>query len=132
MRVLCDTNLFIKFVHRIPLPKTVEQVLDDEKSERFISAATVIEIFRLWQSGRLLDPPDSWIDLALTSWTVVSINTAIARQSVLWNWPHKDPADRLIAATALLEKIELWHTDTVLKKLIGFPHRYFTNILEKP
>jgi hypothetical protein len=25
--------------------------------------------------------------------------------------------------------IEIWHTDTVLKRLTGFPHRYFRNRL---
>ncbi len=45
----------------------------------------------------------------------------------LWDWPHKDPADRILAATAQIEKVELWHTDTILKKLRGFPQRYFTN-----
>jgi PIN domain nuclease of toxin-antitoxin system len=43
----------------------------------------------------------------------------------LWEWEHKDPADRLIAATAEWHGIELWHTDTILEKLKGFPHRYF-------
>jgi len=36
-------------------------------------------------------------------------------------------ADRILAATAECERIEFWHTDTVLKKLTGFPHRYFSN-----
>jgi PIN domain nuclease of toxin-antitoxin system len=46
---------------------------------------------------------------------------------VLWDWAHKDPADRILAATAQIEQIELWHTDTRLKKFRGFPQRYFTN-----
>jgi PIN domain nuclease of toxin-antitoxin system len=71
--------------------------------------------------------PDVWLEEALKSWTVIPINTAIARQSVLWDWPHKDPADRILAATAQIEKVELWHTDTTLKKLTGFPQRYFVN-----
>ena len=34
--------------------------------------------------------------------------------------------DRLIAATALVEKVELWHTDRELKRLHrDFPARYF-------
>jgi PIN domain nuclease of toxin-antitoxin system len=47
---------------------------------------------------------------------------------VLWDWDHKDPADRLLAATAKIENAELWHTDTRLKKLKGFPQRYFVNL----
>ncbi len=127
MRILADTNLFIRFTQRLPLPSTVEGALDSIEAERVISAVSVIEIFRLWQLARLPDNPDSWLDLALASWTVLPMTTPIARQSALWPWSHRDPADRIIAATAQVEKIELWHTDTVLKRLSGFPHRYFKN-----
>ena len=127
MKILADTNLFVKFYHRQPLPVGVEAVLESDVAERFISAATVIEIYRLWRGRRILIDPDVWLDEALNSWTVIPINTAIARQSVQWDWPHKDPADRILAATAQIEKVELWHTDTVLKKLTGFPQRYFVN-----
>lgn len=129
MKILTDTNLFVNFYHHQPLPAGMESMLESELAERFISAVTVIEIYRLWQGRRLMIDPESWLDEALRSWTVIPINTEIARQSVLWDWPHKDPADRLIAATAKIENIELWHTDTVLKKLPGFPNRYFVNKL---
>jgi PIN domain nuclease of toxin-antitoxin system len=129
VRVLADTNLFIKFCRQLPLPAAVEKSLADEKNERCLASVSVLELFRLWQSGRVPENPDSWLDAALTSWTVIPLTVPIARQSVLWPWPHKDPADRIIAATAHLEKIELWHTDTLLKKLPGFPQRYFPNVL---
>lgn len=127
MKILADTNLFIKFCHRQPLPDEVEKCFDNSATIRCISAISVIEIFRLWKGGRLLDNPDTWLDPALPAWTILPVNFPIARQSVLWNWPHHDPADRLLAATAKIENIELWHTDTILKKLSGFPNRYFVN-----
>jgi PIN domain nuclease of toxin-antitoxin system len=127
MKILADTNVFIKFNRRLPLPSEVETVLESSLVERFISAVTVIELFCLWKSNRVPLNPDAWLDDALDGWTVIPINTAIARQSVLWDWSHKDPADRIIAATAAVEKIELWHTDTRLKKISGFPGRYFAN-----
>ena len=127
MKILADTNVFIKFNRRLPLPAEVETVLESESAERFISAVTIVELFRLWKSGRVPLNPDAWLDEALKSWSVIPLDAAIARQSVLWDWPHKDPADRIIAATALIEKVELWHTDNTLKKLTGFPNRYFAN-----
>lgn len=127
VKVLADTNLFIKFCRRLPLPKAVENALSDVRTKRFLSPVSVIELFRLWQNGEVPDDPDSWLDLALPSWTILPITIPIARQSVLFDWKHKDPADRLLAATAQVEGIELWHTDTVLKKLKGFPSRYFSN-----
>jgi PIN domain nuclease of toxin-antitoxin system len=128
MRVLADTNLFIKFYHRQPLPEKVETVLASENTVRCISPVSVIEIFRLWRDGRLLDNPDEWLDRALIAWTILPVTVPIARLSVLWNWPHNDPADRLLAATAHIENVEFWHTDTRLKKFTGFPQHYFTNV----
>ena len=130
MRVLADTNVFIKFVRRLPLADGIERTLADPKTERCLSPVSVIELYRKWQTGDVPINPDGWLDLALMSWTVLPVTAPIARQSVLWGWAHKDPADRLIAATALVENVELWHTDTVLKKLSGFPHKYFANRAE--
>ncbi len=127
MRVLADTNLFIKFCRRLSLPEAVESTLANEKTERFLSPISVVELFRLWQRGDVPDNPDTWLDLALSAWTILPVSVSIARQSVLWAWPHKDPADRLLAATAKVERVEFWHTDTVLKTFTGFPQRYFVN-----
>ncbi len=130
MRILADTNVFIKYCRRLPLPQQIENALGDETTERCLASVSIIELYRLWQAGRVPDNPDLWLNRALTSWTIFPMNVAIARQSVLWNWAHKDPADRIIAATAQQEKVEFWHTDTVLKKITGFPHRYFVNVQE--
>ncbi|MES1180252.1 MAG: PIN domain-containing protein [Verrucomicrobiota bacterium] len=129
MKLLADTNLFVKFAHLQPLPDEVEETFDDAETVRHLSAVSVIEIYWLWKNRRLIDHPDDWLELALDSWTILPVTAPIARQSVLWDWPHRDPADRIIAATAKIEKIELWHTDTILKKLSGFPNRYFVNKL---
>lgn len=131
MKVLADTNLFIKFCRRLELPKSAETTLADVRTERFLSPVSIIELFRLWQRGEVPDNPDSWLDLALPSWTILPITVPIARQSVLFDWKHKDRADRLLAATAQVEDVELWHTDTVLKKLRGFPSRYFSTTSRK-
>ena len=127
MRVLADTNIFLKFNRKLPLAAEVETVLESNVVERCLSAVSIIELFWLWEAGRVPLNPDDWLNAALESWVVLPITAPIARQSVLWDWPHKDPADRILSATAKLERIELWHTDVVLKKLSGFPNRYFTN-----
>jgi len=129
MRVLADTNVFIKFCRRLPLPAIIEQVLADPQTERLLSPISVIELFRLWQNSQVPDNPDTWLELALPSWRVVPITVPVARLSVLWDWDHKDPADRLLAATAKVENVALWHTDTKLRRLKGFPQRYFVNIV---
>src|SRR4051812_31272810 len=101
MKVLADTNLFIKFCRRMPIPEEVERTLLNDVTERYLSSASVMELYRLWQKGRVPDNPDTWLDATWPSWAVLPITAQIARQSVLWPWEHKDPADRLIAATAM-------------------------------
>ena len=88
-----------------------------------------MEIVRKWQSGKLPCPdPQEWLDAALQGFEVLPITEPIARLAASWQWEHKDPADRLIAATAEVHRVELWHTDTVLAKLKGFPQRYFKGV----
>src|SRR4051812_15480371 len=105
MRVLVDTNVFIKFSRRLPLPLLIERTLEKPGTERFLSAVSVIELYRLWQNRNLPDNPDGWLELALPSWTILPITVPIARLSVVWEWDHKDPADRLLAATASIEQV---------------------------
>ena len=128
MKILADTNLFVKFCRNLPVPREVESAFADTGNELFLSAYSITEIYRLWKNDRLPDNPDSWINLALPGWNILPMNFSIARQAAIWNWEHRDPADRVIAATALEEKIHLWHTDTILKKLSGFPQNYLKNL----
>jgi len=129
MRVLADTGVWFRFVRRLPLPRKLETVLSDSSTERFLCPISSMEIVRKWQCGKLPCPaPRDWLDHALQGFQVLPITEPIARQAALWDWDHKDPADRLIAATAERHGIELWHTDVVLEKLAGFPHRYFKGI----
>lgn len=126
MQVLADTAIWFRFVRGLPLPRRIETVLADETTERYLSPISSMEIVRKWASGKLPCPdPDDWLDDALQGFDVLPVTEPIARQAARWNWAHKDPADRLIAATAERHGIELWHTDSILRKLKGFPQRYF-------
>ena len=126
MKVLADTGVWFRFVRRLPLPKKIETTLTAGETQRYLCPISSMEIIRKWQSGKLPCPdPRTWLDRALEGFEISPITEPIARVADLWDWDHKDPADRLIAATAQRHGIELWHTDTLLEKLTGFPHRYF-------
>jgi PIN domain nuclease of toxin-antitoxin system len=129
VELLADTGVWFRFVRRLPLPRAVETALESASTQRFLCPISSMEILRKWQTGKLPCPdPRSWLDMALDGFEVLPITEPIARQAAEWDWEHKDPADRLIAATAQRHGIELWHTDTVLQKLSGFPHRYFKGV----
>ena len=126
MRILADTGIWFRFVRRLPLSRKVEAALEDSGNQRYLCPISSMEVVRKWRTGKLPCPdPGTWLDLALEGFEILPITEAIARQAALWEWEHQDPADRLIAATAQLHGIELWHTDTILQKLRGFPQRYF-------
>jgi len=126
VRILADTGIWFRFVRRLPLSRRIEAALDDSANQRYLCPISSMEVVRKWRTGKLPCPdPITWLDLALEGFEILPITEPIARQAALWGWEHRDPADRLIAATARLREIELWHTDTLLQKLAGFPQRYF-------
>jgi PIN domain nuclease of toxin-antitoxin system len=88
-----------------------------------------MEIVRKWKTGRLPCPdPKDWLDHTIEGFEILPISEPVARLAAQWGWDHRDPADRLIAATAERHGIELWHTDVLLEKLKGCPQRYFKGI----
>ena len=129
MRILADTGIWFRFVRRLPLPKKVESVLEDVSTHRYLSPISTMEIVRKWRSGKLPCPdPETWLDLALEGFEILPITEPIARLAATWDWEHRDPADRLIAATAKVHHIELWHSDTILEMLEGFPQKYVRGV----
>jgi len=108
--ILLDTHVLIWVLHdnqpkRLG-PQTRELIADALQSGGLaISAITPWEIAMLVEKGRLsfgIDVND-WLKMALdpTGIKLLPIEPVLAVDSVnLPNYPHKDPADRLIIATA--------------------------------
>jgi len=129
VRILTDTAIWFTFVRGLRLPEKLANELREPNNTKHLSAISSMEIIRKWQTGRLPCPnPEEWIDAALEGFEILPITEPIARKAALWEWDHRDPGDRIIAATASIHRIELWHNDTVLEKLEGFPQRYFKGI----
>jgi PIN domain nuclease of toxin-antitoxin system len=71
---------------------------------------------------KLTISPDEWLDYAInkTGLTVLYLNSKVALESC--NLPgkfHKDPADRIIVATARVSRSQLITKD---KKIIDYPY----------
>lgn len=107
--IVLDTHAWIWWVSNPEmLSDTARQVIDDavRRRELFISTISAWEVAMLVEKERLslaLDARD-WISRseALPFVTFVPLSTAIAVESVrLPGFPHADPADRIIVATAL-------------------------------
>jgi PIN domain nuclease of toxin-antitoxin system len=104
------------------LPLAAQQAMDNSDAW-MLSAVSFYEIahkFRLgkWpEMGRFLDSlPTLAQRQAVTVWPV---SGELALEAGKLNWSHRDPFDRLIAATALLNGWPLISADPAFDSLIG-------------
>lgn len=112
MKYLLDTHIWLwSLLEPDKLDENIAQVLENKDNELFISPITVWEILILAEKGRIeLSPsPNEWIAEALKRSPVkeAKLSHTIAIKSRYIELPHKDPADRFIAATA-------WENDLIL------------------
>lgn len=94
------------------------------QQEILISSISVLEVYMLVKKGKLeLDTlPDSWLQNveSLPFVRFIPVDNQIAAQSVaLPELSHKDPADRIIIATALNTRAKLITAD---KGILKYPH----------
>lgn len=125
--IVLDTHVLLWWVNDpTTLSKLARKAIDAAVKSKSIhvSSITSWEIALLVERGRLrlaLDVRD-WLCRceALPFLTFVAVNNAIAVESVrLPDFPHADPADRIIAATALSLGAALVTKDD---KLRNYPH----------
>ena len=123
-QIICDTHILI-FWQDNPkrLSNTAQAAIETALSDKTLACSDISfwEIAMLMHSGRLRDdisPVQYMTDLCLAlSLTVLPITPEIASLSQEDFFHHKDPADRLIAATAIHHNAPLITADKKLKKL---------------
>ena len=90
------------------------------KADRLgVSAISVWEVAAKAEAGKLkFDRPyDLWIDDALANERLVllPLSPRISVEAVRLSWAHRDPADRLIVATARVHEAELVTADETIQ-----------------
>ena len=116
MNLLLDTHIFLwRMLEPERLSKKVAVELQKQENQLWFSPISSWEIMLLDKKGKVsLDPdPASWLREAFKRVAVkeARINHEIAIQSCLIKLPHQDPADRLLAATALIYGLTLVTAD---------------------
>lgn len=119
MKLLLDTHIFLwSLLEPERLGENVAVELQKQENQLWFSPISSWEIMLLEKKGNVLLEPDpaSWLREAFKRVPVkeARINHEIAIQSCLIKLPHKDPADRLIAATAVTYGLILVTADTRL------------------
>ena len=121
MKLLLDTHIFLwSLLEPERLSKNVAVELQKQENQLWLSPISSWEIMLLEQKGSLFLEPDSasWLREAFKRVPVkeARINHEVAIQSCLIKLPHKDSADRLIAATAVIYGLILVTADTRLSQ----------------
>ena len=124
MRLLLDTHIWLwSTLEPQRLTRRLEKALADPANELWLSPVSVGELIVLLRKGRLRLPNDvaDWVartmqDLELTE-APLTVEVALAISSI--NFPHGDPADHFLAATAKVFDLTLATADEHLIHLPG-------------
>jgi PIN domain nuclease of toxin-antitoxin system len=124
VKLLLDTHIWLwSTLEPQRLTRRVGKALADPANELWLSPVSVGELIVLLRKGRLTLPNDvaAWVaqtmaDLQLTE-APLTVEVALAIASI--NFPHGDPADHFLAATAKVFALTLVTADEHLIDLPG-------------
>jgi PIN domain nuclease of toxin-antitoxin system len=116
LNILLDTHIWLwSFLERQRIKKGLTAALEDPDNQLFLSPVSVWEAMVLFQKGniQIASDPGIWIRQALAKGFVAeaALTSEIALHSRLIDLPHQDPADRFIAATAMVHGFALATSD---------------------
>lgn len=116
MKLLLDTHIWIwSLLEPERLSRRVVERLEDPANELWLSPISIWEASLLADRERIVvgDSPTRWIGSALREFPVreapLTREVAIASRTV--DLPHQDPADRFIAASAMVHDLALVTAD---------------------
>ena len=124
MKLLLDTQIWLwSLLEPERLSPEVFKELESSQNELWISPITLWETVVLAEKGRIILQPDpeAWVRTALSKAPMkeAPINSEVALLSQKIRLPHRDPADRFIAATASVFGLTLVTEDNKLHKIEG-------------
>jgi PIN domain nuclease of toxin-antitoxin system len=124
VKLLLDTHVLLwALLEPQKLSPELRNALEDSDNRLLVSAATAWEIATKWRLGKLRQAQAvvEHYAMALHRLAAVElpISGAVALQAGLWEVPHRDPFDRLLAAQAKADNLVLASTDSVFAQFEG-------------
>jgi PIN domain nuclease of toxin-antitoxin system len=131
VKLLLDTHIWIwSLLAPERLTSVVARELESPDNELWLSPISIWELLILVEKNRVVLDPNvyEWIATALQTAPIneAPVNIEVALSSRKLNVPHEDPADRFIAATALVYGLTLVTADgrlLDLKEISLLPNR---------
>jgi PIN domain nuclease of toxin-antitoxin system len=116
MKLLLDTHVLLwALLEPQKLSPQLRDALEDSDNTLVVSAASAWEIATKWRLGKLPHARSVVENYAMALHRLAAVDLpisgAVARQAGLWDVPHRDPFDRLLAAQALSDELVLASTD---------------------
>jgi PIN domain nuclease of toxin-antitoxin system len=126
MRLLLDTHIWIwSLLDPDRLAGRVRTALEEEDQELWLSPVSVWEALLLLERGRLVGPgnPHETVERMLGAgpFREAALSHAVAFESRRLDLAHDDPADRFIAATAVVYDLTLVTGDLRLLACDAYP-----------
>jgi PIN domain nuclease of toxin-antitoxin system len=124
VKLLLDTHIWLwALLEPERLAPAVAEALEDEGNELWLSPISAWELIVLVERGRvILDrPPARWISDVSSAVPLrdAVLTRQVAIESRVVQLPHEDPADRFIAATAIVYDLTLVTADDRLLGVDG-------------
>jgi len=90
--------------------------IEDQENEIFVSPISTLEIAQLKKKGKieLKHSLSSWVKRSIASLDAETIQFSHETAEMAYRMPepfHKDPADRILVATTILENLQLMTAD---------------------
>lgn len=116
VNLLLDTHIFLwSFLEPSRLTERVAAELENSLNELWLSPIVIWEVLVLAERGRVTLEPDAvtWVRRACQAvpFREAPVNHEVAIQSRAIDLVHQDPADRFLAATALVYDLTLVTAD---------------------
>lgn len=113
-RLLLDTHVLLwSLTASRRLPKAAQVLID--RSDVYVSAASIFEISIKTSIGKLdVDAEEVLASIEATGFTLIDITGAHAARVSTFSATHPDPFDRLLVATADIERMTLLTADEAL------------------